>query len=135
MKVKVKVPEKYLKRGTDNAIKAEINPGMEREVTTPKYAYYNRRFNGMSDKAIGALKECYRTRKKNLHEQDTKNYATFLKETDSEFAEEGLKGFRDMAVFYVTYTKGKSEASGMIKKDWPQDHADNEIRSFCRGIN
>ena len=135
MKVRVKVPEEFIISPGKKEVKAEISSKMASEADTPKKGYYSDRFKGMSDKALDALKECYKTRKKALHEQDTDNYAKFLKETEHAYADEGLRGFVTMAAFYYTFSKGKKGGDDLTcKSDWLVDKAEGEIERFTRGL-
>ena len=135
MKVRVKVPEEFIIGSGKTEINSEISSKMASEADTPQKGYYSDRFKGMSDKALDALKECYKTRKRELHEQDTDNYAKFLKETEHAYADEGLKGFRTMAACYYTYSKGKKGGDELTcKSEWPVNKAEDEIGRFTRGL-
>ena len=114
MKVRVKLPENKM-----------VKPG-----------YYSDRFKGMSDKALKSLAKAYEIRQKDWTDSRWVDcYKDFLIETDEEFKEEGLKGFRTMACFYTDRVKNKKGAGEIENKGWLNKAGELELRRISRGIN
>lgn len=100
----------------------------------PKYRYFNDRFRGLDDKAKEALAEAYLIRDKSWDDERwVKSYAKWLGATEGRFQDEGIQKFRTMACYY--WERVKTNKGDIIKKDWLDNSAEEQRRTFTRGIN
>jgi hypothetical protein len=105
-----------------------------KKLSNYKPKYFNDKFKGLNEDAKKALAKGYLLRLNSWHDPEWKYvYKDWLVATDSKFQDEGLEGFRTMSVWYweKIHTKGGSD---LIKKDWLDVSARQEMRRFTSGI-
>jgi len=101
-----------------------------------KNGYYSDRFRGMSEKAKSAMNKAYLIRLKSWDDERWVDYyKDFLIETEEEFKEEGLRGFRTMACFYCERIANKKGCTDFMNKGWLDKAGELELRRISRGIN
>ena len=106
-----------------------------KKLTNYKPKYFSDKFKGLSEDAKKALAKGYLMRLNSWHDPEWKDvYKDWLIATDSKFEDEGLQGFRTMAVWYWEKIATKKGSCDMVKKNWLDESARQEMRSFTRGI-